>query len=933
MKALVNLLAALVRRLPWVVVIGVILITMVFGNFAQQFQPADNDNESFAPEEPELEAIDTISDLFGAESSQSVMQVIISSDSGDVLTLDGLTAVDAVRTTVLGGSLAPYLLDQEGTGPVVHYLTPVEFAIGNGAPAPTTDQEVKELYQSVLNSPDTPAELGGLAAGLLPAQGDPTSATSPSGLLLIFNTGAASTDEFDEFTAASGDAAAEIQATPLPAGLTAEPFSFELLFSDTSDFEAEIARLFATAGFIILLVLSIIFLVRPKTGRDRVLSIVGLIAMLVAVGILVLPSLATLWPDAFPEAIQDLELGVVLGAAAGIYLVVYLLWSFASKGLRRTTADTLLTIIGIFIAITWMNGYGFLRFEEQGPMAQILPILLIGLGVDYAIHMNSRYREEMNASRLSVDDSIATAIRTVGIALVLATITTAVGFLTNVFNDLPALREFGELAAVGIVSSFVVMLTFVPAVRELLDRRGERRETVDRDMLAGGESKRLPRLIGRTSWLAKHAAVPVLVVSLLLGGLGAWGTANLEASFSFIDFIPTTSPLRDTFNTLLVDYGGGFGETTQVLICDEATNWRGSDTQGFCTDDGNVASAAAWNGMVEATGSLTGVANVIQFGDFAAAESPVSLFFQMANPDSEQFDAGVAQLAQTAGMTDDNPTLASDADVAALYDAMFAAAPADAAGVLARNNGGYIAALVTIQTQAGEQGAAQLQQDLNAAFAPVTTDGLAALATSDEIISDVIITSLQNSQVSSLLLTLAAALILLTVNFAITARRPMLGVITTVPVVLVVLLSFALMTLFGIPFGPITATISALAVGIGIPYMIHITHRYEEDRGRCIDENEGIESTLVHTGGALAGSAITTIAGFGILVTSTTIPFRQFGFVTAYTILLALLAAVLILPSYLVIWDRWHRNRGEAPMDFMAVEAALQTELEPEPGS
>ena len=56
----------------------------------------------------------------------------------------------------------------------------------------------------------------------------------------------------------------------------------------------------------------------------------------------------------------------------------------------------------------------------------------------------------------------------------LATLTTAVGFLTNVTNDIPALAEFGELAAVGIVASFLLMLTFVPAVREVLDRRAER---------------------------------------------------------------------------------------------------------------------------------------------------------------------------------------------------------------------------------------------------------------------------------------------------------------------------------------------------------------------------------------------------------------------------------------------------------------------------
>ena len=106
--------------------------------------------------------------------------------------------------------------------------------------------------------------------------------------------------------------------------------------------------------------------------------------------------------------------------------------------------------------------------------------------------------------------------------------------------------------------------------------------------------------------------------------------------------------------------------------------------------------------------------------------------------------------------------------------------------------------------------------------------------------------------------------------------------------------------------------------------MIPATQRYIEERVSQPDENEAIEHTLTHTGGALAGSAITTMAGFGILMLSTTIPFRQFGFVLAYTIGLALAAAVALLPSMLVLWDRWHRRRGDATLDESAVHAALQ---------
>jgi uncharacterized protein len=200
-------------------------------------------------------------------------------------------------------------------------------------------------------------------------------------------------------------------------------------------------------------------------------------------------------------------------------------------------------------------------------------------------------------------------------------------------------------------------------------------------------------------------------------------------------------------------------------------------------------------------------------------------------------------------------------------------------------------------------------------FAPVEAAGVTAVATSNPIINNVIITALQDSQVSSLLVTLLAAMLLLVVTFWVEARRPLLGVLTIAPVALVVLWTFGMMAATGIPFGPITATIAALAIGIGVPYTIHITHRYQEDRLRYTDPAEAIRSTVRHTGGALAGSAFTTMAGFGILVTSSLTPFRQFGLVTVYAIGFALFAATVVLPSMLILWDRWHRRRDEPPVE------------------
>lgn len=898
MKTLVKTLAVAVRRAPWVVIALTIVVTGFLAPFAGEFQPAEDPHSAFAPDAPELAASSQITTTFGATSR---VQVLTSSTTGDVITLDALDAVFAMEESVRSDDVAPYLLDRPQSPAILSYLAPVRFAIDAGAPVPTSDTEVKALYAAGLTQ--VPPDFHSFIVALVSEGADIENATAELGLNIITYV---SVDDLDELATRSQAIAEAVDFTPTPATITLEPFSIELIFAETGDFQAEVARLLAAAALIILLVLSVVFLVRADKGRDRVLSILGFALMTIGSGIVAAPGLALIFPDVLPRSWGEAELGSVLGIGVLFYIAAFMLWTFASRRLRRTTADTLLTFLTIGFAIQWMHGYGRLRFEDASQMAQILPILLIGLGVDYSIHMTSRYRKELREGR-PVDEAIGAAIRTVGIALVLATLTTAVGFLTNVFNDLPALAEFGELAAVGITTSFLLMLTFVPAVRELLDRRAERTGRLDTGGLEAGVSRALPRLVGKASVLPRKFALGAVMVALVLAGAGTFGMTKLTTEFSFLDFVPTTSPLRGTALTL--DERFDFPETTSVLV------------------KGDIASGASWNALLGSNLAVAGVENVQTVVTERGVELPVgqtltSVVAQWIDPTSEVFDSRLGGIAAGIGLSQAF-TFPGEANLIPLYDAAFAKDPVTMAAVLASSVNGYDAALYNYDTTAAEGRAGDLAEGLNAAFTPANDAGLETIATSTFIISDLVIRALRDSQTSSLLITLGAALALLVLNFWFESRRPMLGVITTLPVAIVVVWAFGLMALFGIPFGPVTATISALGIGIGIPYMIHVTHRYLEERIERDSEDEAITETLTHTGGALAGSAMTTIAGFGILTTSTAIPFRQFGFVTAYTILLAVIAAVLVLPSMLVLWDRWHRNRGEATFDHEVFEAAV----------
>jgi uncharacterized protein len=853
---LVRSLARLARTAPRTVAVVTVVLTAAFGAVFGSLGVQDQSQEAFSPDNPTLEALTYASEAFGGESD-TLVQVLVRGD--DVVGLDGLATSRAVREAVSSALPPEQIGGDPESGGVVSYLAPVQAVLAGGEVDPSTldEQTVDALYLEGLAQ--LPPEVSGLT-GQLVAGDDPTN--SDAALMLVFLdteaiVGDTRGDEATErLIAAVSQVVDAVEAADTP--LVTTGFAFEQFFEPDDSFTTEVGRLFGVAALVIVLILLVVYAVSPRGETTRL------------------------------------------------------------QALRRGASDTALTLFAILASITWMQGIGALLGPDGlgvigafSPPTQIIPILLIGLGVDYAIHLTSRTREEV-AGGATVDEAVERAVGTVGIALVLATLTTVVGFLTNLTNPVPAIADFGVLAAVGILVAFLLMLTFVPAVRLLLDRRAEAAGRLSREALASSGESRLSDAMARVSVLAEPPPAAVLAVTLGFGGLGAYGLTQLSTEFSFADFVPDGSALKDTFTTIEERFGGGFAERTDIVI------------------RGEVATPAVHNATVEASTALRDVAGVVRFGDQPAATSPVALLGQALQvaqvaqgpaaapgqgpaqgPGGQlPFDPAaaleVAAAAEAEGIAADL-TFPQGADVAAVYVTLVEAIP-QASAVLARDaDGDFVASLVEVQTQSSEGGGLALATALDEAFAPVEAAGADVVPTSNAIVTAVIIGDLSDSQVSSLGVTLLASLLLLVVVFAVRERRPELGVVAIVPVALVLLWVFGTMAATGIPFGPVTAMISALAIGIGVPFTIHIVHRFTEELRRRDSIEQALQQTMRHTGGALAGSAFTTMAGFAVLVTSSLPPFRQLGMVVAYAIGYSLVAAVVVLPSVLALWARWRR--------------------------
>ena len=165
-------------------------------------------------------------------------------------------------------------------------------------------------------------------------------------------------------------------------------------------------------------------------------------------------------------------------------------------------------------------------------------------------------------------------------------------------------------------------------------------------------------------------------------------------------------------------------------------------------------------------------------------------------------------------------------------------------------------------------------------------------------------------QIRAIALTLAVVLVLLTGFYAVT-RRPLLGAIAMIPATVSASLVLGTMRALGISFNVLTATLTAIAVGIGVPYGIHIVNRLVEDL-RELPPNEAVARTLRSTGGALAGSALTTLGAFVVLALSGLPPIRSLGLLGGAGIIFALLAALLVEPGALMLWARRHDRAARA---------------------
>jgi predicted RND superfamily exporter protein len=558
----------------------------------------------------------------------------------------------------------------------------------------------------------------------------------------------------------------------------------------------------------------------------------------------------------------------------------------------QSLTDTGLTLGALLMVIVWTFGLGVILGFTFNPMTIAVPVLLVGLAVDYGIHLTMRYRLEKREHPLN--KSIVLTIGSVGMALMLATVTTVFSFMSNILSDLAMMREFGMLAAMGIISAFIVMVTFVPAARLLIDKRrerlGKRRGSSKGGNNGPRKQKALVRFvqIGATAG-AKHGPI-IATVALLLSGLAFYSVSEIETEFDFMDFLPDELEESQTINYLLDNFNFSSSAST-VLV------------------EGDVATASVLGAVYRSEDNMASARDVVMVGDRADTRSPLSVILRYSLPTSPSYIPEIGAVYDT---TAPDANGVPTTNVSVLIDTLMAHpfTGDDVRSVIHVNDDGeYDAAIIRVTVHDAPDGGEKLTDQLDTAINPLKDledDGELdeAIVTDGPVLTYLTVTAMNSAGLQSVIATVIMAMVLLMAVYFALYRTVAVGLMSTIPIVLVIGWVFGSMFLLGIPLNVVTIMIAALTIGLGITYAIHISHRFLEDL-ESRPWKDALCNTVGHTGAALFGAAATTIGGFGILTFSILPPMAQFGIVTALSIFYSFLASVFVLPSFLAIWAKW----------------------------
>ena len=579
-------------------------------------------------------------------------------------------------------------------------------------------------------------------------------------------------------------------------------------------------------------------------------------------------------------------------------IVVVLLLALTFRSATMVVAP----LVALLASLVWTYG----AISLMGMRFSILEIavapVVLGLGIDYSIHLQRAYERAKEGSSSS-SEAWAKALMELRVALSLAVITTVFAFLANSLSPLPPLRTFGATLALGVVCAFLASTVTVGAMHVFVERTmgATRRRGLELGNLAESAA----------DFQRGNAPLVLLSVAIITAGSVVVAMQGLDTSFELTDFLSEDEmEIMEIREDLYQSYEVNALKSVYILVEPGQGEASFDSEEGLIEALGDLEDALArMEGTVvtEAPGTSNEwasydsiyriVADAIEQDPGFGSEHNLEVFGEDLAP-SDGFVEGDLAAALSSLLSNDT-----------VGDQLRGTTWSERAGEhVGLTDDGSAIKFLRIRVDVEAQSSAMVEQISNdmreESFIVSSDTGGRAYAVGDLMTLSNLLSGLISSIVSSTAISLTVSLLVL----AALTRRIGQSLLVILPVGLAGSWVVGSMAVLGINWNVLTIMITALTIGLGIDYSIHVWRRFESNRASGMAIWPAMKDMYANTGSALLMSAGTTICGFMVLLLSPIPVIRDFGVVSSISVAFSLILALLVLPGLLAAEVRTNGN-------------------------
>ena len=551
------------------------------------------------------------------------------------------------------------------------------------------------------------------------------------------------------------------------------------------------------------------------------------------------------------------ELIMFLGFSALITAFIMLLFF-------RSWMAVVFPMIIIAVIVTWVMGTLVLFDYRITLLTGLIPTVIVVIGIPNSIYLINKYHHEflIHGDKML---AIKTVTQKIGLVTLITNGTTAVGFGVLMFTDITILREFGVIASINIMATFLVSIILMPSVFSYLPAPTARQLKHLSFAPLGG-------VLDFFNFVVQKRRYVVFAVTGVIITFAIIGVYKVHSVSFMVDDIPEESQVKQD----LMYFEHNFSGMMPLEIVVDTHKKRG------VTDLRNLKKIDEFENFLAEQPDISNPVSIVNF-----VKASRQAFFG-GNPSRYALPRNENEKNFILGY------LKTESDNSGLLNSFV-----DTTGQKIR-----------VSLKFKDIGSNKMDSLVNLVIRPKMDSIFSKSKLTASITGTTLLFIKGNSYlIDNLKMSFVLAFFVISVIMGLLFANFRMILLSLIPNVIPLAITAGIMGYFGIALKPSTAIIFSIAFGISVDYAIHFLAKYRQELfANDFKVSVAINNSLHETGTSMIYTSIVLFAGFVIFTASDFGGTVALGFLTSITLFISMFTNLLVLPSLLLTFDSGRRN-------------------------